>query len=161
MAKFIFALGIRHVGAQTAIDITNKYKTFDAITNTNLQELLTIDGVGEVVAESIVTWFSDPSNIKLLKKFADNGVTPKNQKESRGGPLNGNSFVITGSLNSMGRQEAADKIIALGGTFQTSVGKGTTYLVANDAVGTSKLAKAQKFGTKIIKEEDLLKLLNA
>ena len=161
LSKFIFALGIRHVGAQTAIDISNKYKTLDAITNTNLQDLLTIDGVGEVVAESVVTWFSDPANIKLLKKFADNDVIPKNQKESVNGPLAGKSFVITGSLNSMSRQDAADKIISLGGTFQSSVGKGTTYLVANNDVGTSKLAKAQKFGTKIIKEEDFIKLINA
>lgn len=161
LPKFIFALGIRHVGAQTAIDISNKYKTLDAIINTNLQDLLTIDGVGEVVAESIITWFSDPANISLLKKFADNGVIPLDNEESTSGPLVGKSFVITGSLNSMGRQEAADKIIALGGTFQNSVSKGTTYLVANNDVGTSKLAKAQKFGTKIIKEEYFLKLLNA
>ena len=160
LAKFLFALGIRQVGSQTAIDIANKFKTFEAIKKASLEDLQTVDGVGVTVAESIITWFSDPENEKLLTKFASKGVKPKSIKENKSGKLQGISFVITGSLSNMSREAAADVIRSKGGTFQSSVGKGTTYLVAGGSVGSSKLAKAEKFGTKIIDEQQFLKLIN-
>lgn len=159
LAKFIFALGVRHVGAQTAIDLANTFRSFEALQNANLEDLSNVDGVGVVVAESIVAWFSDEDNKNLLAKFATNGVTPQKLATTQDGPLTGKSFVITGSLSGMSREQAADKIRELGGTFQSSVGKGTTYLVAGGSVGASKLAKAEKFGTQVIDEETLLKLL--
>lgn len=160
LAKFIFALGIRHVGAQTAIDLSNNFKKLDALATATLEELTAIDGVGIVVAESIVAWFGDLENQKLLKKFIANGVIPKEVTNSGVGILAGKSFVITGSLGSMSREQAADKIRQQGGVFQSSVGKGTTYLVAGGSVGASKLAKAEKFDTQIIDEQQLLKLIN-
>lgn len=161
LAKFIFALGIRHVGAQTAIDLANTFHSLERLSEVTVEELNDVEGVGEVVAESIAAWFSDSENQALLKKFKANGVEPEGVKAVTEGPLSGKSFVITGSLESMAREEAADKIRSLGGTFQSSVGKGTTYLVAGGSIGGSKLAKAEKYGTKIIDEQALLKLLTS
>jgi DNA ligase (NAD+) len=159
LAKFLFALGIRHVGAQTAIDLSNNFKSLNNISKATIDELNQVDGVGVVVAESIVNWFTDAENQKLIDKFLQNGVSVQDVKHVDSGPLSGKSFVITGSLSGMSREQAADKIRARGGTFQSSVGKGTTYLVAAGKVGTSKLLKAEKFGTQIIDEESLINML--
>lgn len=157
LEKFILALGIRHVGAQTAIDLANKFQSIEALKNASIEELSEVEGVGTVVAESIVAWFADEDNLKLLDKFERLGVKPHYEKKS--GKLSGQSFVITGTLESMGRDVAADKIRALGGTFQTSVSKDTTYLVTGGKVGSSKLKKAQEYGTKIIDEQQFLALI--
>ncbi|MEO5628041.1 MAG: NAD-dependent DNA ligase LigA [Candidatus Saccharimonadales bacterium] len=158
LARFVFGLGIRHVGTQTAIDLANHFHTLDDIQKATIDELSSVEGVGEVVGESVVAWFEDPLNQQLLQKFANNGVKPQSV-EQVGGPLLGKSFVITGSMVTMSRDEAADKIRLLGGTFQSSVGKETDYLVVGGNVGASKLAKAAKLGTKQISEQDLIKLL--
>ncbi|HPQ82812.1 MAG TPA: helix-hairpin-helix domain-containing protein, partial [Candidatus Saccharimonas sp.] len=157
LERFVYGLGIRHVGVQTAIDLVQRFESLDALARAMIDELRTVDGVGEVVAESLVAWFADEDNEKLLMKFAELGVQPHYEKKS--GKLAGKSFVITGSLESMSRDEAAAKIRTLGGTFQTSVGKDTDYLVAGGKVGASKLVKAEKYGTKVIDEKTLLELL--
>ena len=122
-----------------------------------IDELEQVDGIGKVVAESIVAWFADEDNLALLEKFKANGVTPRFEQKS--GKLAGVAFVVTGTLESMSRDEAADKIRALGGTFQTSVAKDTDYLVAGGKVGASKLKKAESYGTKIIDEKAFLELM--
>ena len=124
-----------------------------------LDQLLAIDGIGTVVAESILAWFADDDNLALLDKFTQLGVVP--QYERKTGGLLGRSFVVTGTLESMGRDDAAERIRALGGTFQTSVGKDTDYLVAGGKVGASKLQKAQQYGTQVIDEAAFLKLLES
>ena len=157
LERFLFGLGIRHVGAQTAIDLANHFESIKKLSQATIDELREVDGVGEIVAESIVAWFADEDNMALLEKFADLGVTPQfSQKSDR---LAGQSFVITGTLQSMGRDVAAEKIRNLGGTFQTAVAKDTTYLVAGGKVGASKLKKAEQYGTKIIDEQTLLELI--
>lgn len=157
LERFLFGLGIRHVGAQTAIDLTNHFESIEKLSQATIDELREVDGVGEIVAESIVAWFSDEDNVKLLEKFASLGVTPQfSQKSDR---LAGQSFVITGTLQSMGRDAAAEKIRKLGGTFQTAVAKDTIYLVAGGKVGASKLKKAEQYGTKIIDEQELLNMI--
>ncbi len=157
LERFLFGLGIRHVGAQTAIDLTNHFESVEKLSQATIEELREVDGVGEIVAESIVAWFADEDNVTLLEKFADLGVAPQfSQKSDR---LAGQSFVITGTLQSMGRDAAAEKIRKLGGTFQTAVAKDTTYLVAGGKVGASKLKKAEQYGTKIIDEQTLLELI--
>jgi DNA ligase (NAD+) len=158
LARFVYGLGIRHVGVQTAIDLSNTFRNLEAITAATIDELGSVDGIGDVVAESVAEWFSEPRNQKLLKKFAEYGVRPEEIKKV-GGPLAGENFVVTGSLETMSRDEAAEKIRARGGTFQSSLGKDTDYLVVGANVGASKLAKAEKYGTKQITEDDLLKLL--
>ncbi len=157
LERFLFGLGIRHVGMQTAIDLANKFKSIEKLLVATIDELREVDGVGEIVAESIVAWFADEDNVTLLEKFADLGVMPQFTKKS--GSLTGQSFVITGTLQSMGRDAAAEKIRELGGTFQTAVAKDTTYLVAGGKVGASKLKKAEQYGTKIIDEQTLLELM--
>lgn len=157
LGRFLFGLGIRHVGTQTAIDLANHFESIEKLSQATIDELREVDGVGEIVAESIVAWFADEDNVTLLEKFANSGVMPQFTKKS--GSLTGQSFVITGTLQSMGRDAAAEKIRNLGGTFQTAVAKDTTYLVAGGKVGASKLKKAEQYGTKIIDEQTLLELI--
>ncbi|HTE22271.1 MAG TPA: NAD-dependent DNA ligase LigA [Candidatus Limnocylindria bacterium] len=157
--RFIYGLGIRHVGAQTAIDLANHFKRLDSLGTATLDDLRSVNGIGEVVAESVLLWFDDEDNQATLAKFRKLGVWPQDVK-TVGGKLSGKKFVITGSLASMGRDLAAEKIRALGGTFQPALGKDTDYLVVGENVGASKLKKAEKLGTKQIKEKDLLKMLS-
>lgn len=157
LAKFIFGLGIRHVGAQTAIDLAKKFESIDKLALATPEDLESIEGVGVVVAESILAWFADPDSIELLNTLSNLGVRPIYKKLE--GKLSGKNFVITGTLEKMSRDQAADRIRALGGTFQTAVAKDTTYLVAGGKVGASKLKKAESYGTKIINETDFLELL--
>lgn len=159
LERFIYGLGIRHIGIQTAIDLVNKFGSIDGLAEASLDDLQSVDGVGMVVAESIVTWFGDEDNQALLDKFKKFGVEPYFQKKV--GALVGKGFVVTGTLKTMSREEAADRIRALGGTFQTAIAKDTAYLVVGEKVGGSKLKKAQNYGTKIINEEELMELLGA
>ena len=157
LERFLYGLGIRHIGAQTAIDLANRFESIEWLALATIDELQEVDGVGEIVAESVVAWFADEDNMKLLQKFADLGVAPQFNRKS--GRLVGQSFVITGTLQSMGRDAATDKIRELGGTFQTAIAKDTTYLVAGGKVGTSKLKKAEQYGTKIIDEQEFLAII--
>lgn len=158
LPRFIFGLGIRHVGVQTAIDLANNFHTLDKLAGADLETLSGIDGVGEVVAESIVAWFSDPDNQKLLDKFKDQGVWPKQQVKKEGS-LSGKRFVITGVLEEMSRPIAADHIRDKGGIFQSSLGKDTDFLVVGQNVGASKLKKAAEYGTKQLTEAEFMKLI--
>lgn len=157
LERFVYGLGIRHVGTQTAIDLANYFKSIEAIAHATLDDLLAIDGVGEVVAESIAAWFADEDNEVLLKKFSQVGVAPVYEEKTGG--LEGIHFVVTGTLEHMSRDVAAEEIRSRGGVFQSSVGKDTTYLVAGGKVGASKLEKAEQYGTKIITEEEFIALL--
>lgn len=159
LGRFIYALGIRHVGAQTAVDLANHFKNLDNLGNAAYSELKDINGVGEVVADSILGWFVDDDNQALLAKFRRLGVWPQDVKHT-GGRLSGNSFVITGTLETMGRDVAAERIRALGGTFQSAVAKGTTYLVMGAKAGESKAKKARELGTEVIDEKKLLEMLS-
>lgn len=158
LARFIYGLGIRHVGVQTGIDLANKFKKLDNLGVAKLDELKSVEGIGDIVADSIYLWFDEEDNQALLAKFRRLGVWPEDVKHA-GGKLSGQSFVVTGTLESMSRDEAAEKIRALGGTFQSSVGKDTDYLVVGANVGASKLEKAAKLGTKQISEKELLDIL--
>ena len=158
LERFVFGLGIRHVGTQTAIDIVNAFESLDALAHATIDQLKAVDGVGEVVAESVAAWFADEDNVAMLEKFASLGVWPHYEKKS--GKLAGKNFVVTGTLETMGRDEAADKIRALGGTFQSAVAKDTDYLVAGGKVGASKLKKAGQYGTEVINEKEFLELIN-
>ncbi len=158
LERFVFGLGIRHVGIQTAIDLVKRFESIEGLQHATIDKLKAVEGVGEVVVESIAAWFADEDNIALIEKFASLGVKPEYQKVT--GKLVGKSFVVTGTLESMGREVAAERIRELGGTFQSSVGKDTTYLVAGGKVGASKLAKAKAYGTEVIDEAKLLELID-
>jgi DNA ligase (NAD+) len=158
LPRFIYGLGIRHVGSQTAIDLAERYESLAVLSQAPYDSVLAIDGVGEVVAESIIAWFADDDNQALLEKFKALGVEPTYESRAKG-PLHGKRFVITGGLETMGRDIAAEKIRALGGTFQSSVGKDTDYLIVGANVGASKLAKADKLGIRQLSEQELLTML--
>lgn len=158
LPRFVYGLGIRHVGTQTAIDLAEKFPSLEALAQATLDDLLAVEGVGSVVAESVLAWFADPDNQTMLQKFEYLNVKPHFESKAAG-PLHGQNFVITGTLETMGRDIAAEKIRALGGTFQSSLGKDTTYLVVGKNVGASKLKKAEKYGTKQINEAEMLKIL--
>lgn len=158
LERFVYGLGIRHVGVQTALDLVNAFSSLEKLSHATIDELKNVEGVGEVVAESIAAWFTDEDNIALLTKFAELGVQPFYKQKS--GKLSGQNFVVTGTLESMSREEAAEQIRVHGGTFQTSVGKDTDYLVAGGKVGASKIRKAESYGTKIINEQELQSLIS-
>ena len=157
LERFVYGLGIRHVGTQTAIDLVNAFGSLEKLQAATIDQLKDIEGIGDVVAESVAAWFADPDNEALLAKFKELGV--KTVFEKKTGPFTGQAFVVTGTLESMSRDEVADKVRSLGGTFQSAVAKDTTYLVVGGKVGASKLKKAEAYGTKIIDEAAFIKLL--
>jgi DNA ligase (NAD+) len=160
LARFLYGLGIRHIGVQTAIDLANHFRTIEALSQAEIDELSHVEGIGDIVAEAVVEWFAELRNQKLLTKFVACGVQPQEVKQV-GGKLSGQNFVVTGHLEHLSRDEAAERIRGLGGVFQSSVGKDTDYLVVGQNVGVSKLKKADKFGTKQMSEADLIRLLSS
>jgi len=157
LERFVYGLGIRHVGVQTAIDLVNAFGSLMSLQNTTIDQLKSVDGVGDVVANSIIAWFADPDNEALLEKFEKLGV--KLIFEKKTGKLVGQNFVITGTLKTMSRDEAAARIRNLGGIFQTVIARDTTCLIIGEKVGASKLEKAKEYNTKIINEKQLKDIL--
>lgn len=157
LERFIYGLGIRHVGTQTAIDLVAAFGSLHDLKTATIDELLAIDGVGITVTESIVAWFADPDNETLIEKFTTLGVKPVFKKKT--GKFVGQNFVVTGTLETMSREQVAEQVRDLGGTFQSAVAKDTNYLIAGGKVGTSKLKKAEAYGTAILSEQDFITLL--
>ncbi|MDR3298067.1 MAG: NAD-dependent DNA ligase LigA [Candidatus Nomurabacteria bacterium] len=160
LAKFITALGIRHIGTQTAVDLANYFGSMQKLAEATEDDLLEVAGVGKIIAESILAWFADEDNMLLLEQLAKRGVEPQFEQKS-GGVLSGKSFVITGTLMGMGRDEAEAKIRGLGGDFHKSITKNTTYLVVGENAGKSKLDKAEELGVAVIDEKRFMTILNA
>ena len=159
LPKFIAALGIRHIGGETAKLLAERFGNFEAINQAKYEELIEIDGIGIKAAESILAYFADEDNQNMLDNMFNLGVIVKKYSKTVG-KLSGQNFVITGTLESMSREQAAEKIEAQGGKFQKTIARGTTYLVVGAKVGASKLAKAEKLGVKILNEADFLQLLS-
>ena len=158
LAKFITALGIRHVGAQTAVTLARKFKTLENLVNATEDDLLNVPDIGEVVAESILAWFANEENLNLLDELKRLGVSPA-EENAMNLPLEGKSYIVTGTLSSMGREEAEDKLRALGATVTSSVTKNTTALIVGEKPGKSKTDKAAKLGISTITEQEFLRLL--
>ena len=156
--KFITALGIRHVGAQTATALARKFGSLDKLVNASEDELLEVPDIGEVVAESIVAWFSDEDNVKLLEEMRELGAWPR-EESGASLPLDGRSYIVTGTLASMGREEAEDKLRALGATVTSFVTKTTTALIVGEKPGKGKTDKADKLGIPRMNEVEFLKLI--
>lgn len=157
LERFVYGLGIRHVGVQTAIDLVAAFGSLEQLQIATIDDLLGVEGVGMTVAESIVAWFADPDNESLIEKFAMLGVTPVFKKKV--GKFAGQNFVVTGTLETMSRDQVAEKVRDLGGTFQSAVAKDTNYLITGGKVGASKLKKAEAYGTTILHERDFITLL--
>jgi len=158
LAKFIYTLGIRHIGEETATDLANYFGNIDKLKKAPKAELETIPDVGGVVAESIYNWFRLERNQKLVKDLIKAGVEIL-KPEKTGKKLQGLTFIITGILENMSRAEAEKKIRLQGGHPLNSVSKQTDYLVVGKEPGSTKLKKAKELGVKTISEKDFLKLL--
>ncbi len=165
LPRLLFALGIRHIGEETALDLAHYFETEkhnDPLTLTELVQIGTgltsekleeIDGFGEVMAKEVTAWFHDEKNKALLMKLEKVGVKIITQTTEVALLLQGKSFVVTGSLAKMSRDQAKEKIRSLGGKVQSSVSKNTDYLVCGENPG-SKFIEAQKLGIKILNEEE-------
>jgi DNA ligase (NAD+) len=156
--RFIYALGILHVGEQTAQDIANHFGTLEKIMKATAIEINNIDNIGPVVSKSVYDFFTHKENNAFVKRLLDNGVIIEKVKAQKGGKFQGMTFVLTGTLSSMGRDEAKQKITSLGGKVSSSVSKNTSYVVAGKEPG-SKYDDAIKLGVKTLDESAFLKIL--
>jgi len=158
--RFIVSLSIPQVGEETAIDLAKNFKTLEKIRNAEIIELQKINGVGDIVGQSVFDWFSDKENSKLVDRLLKQ-VKIETTRLNLGvssGKLSGKSFVVTGTLSSMSRDEAKEKIRALGGDISESVSSKTSYLVCGENPG-SKLDKSKELGVKILNEGDFIKII--
>lgn len=160
LKRFLFGLGIRHVGAQIAQDLARHFRRLDSIGSASYDDLRSIAGVGDIVADAIILWFEDEDNQALLAKFRRLNVWPPEEQSQQHQPLSGKRFVVTGSLSSMSRQEAGDEITKRGGDIQSSIAKDTDYLVIGEKAGNSKRQKAERYGIQTLSEDDFLSLFD-
>lgn len=157
LSKFIFSLGIRHVGEETAELLAKRFKTINNLRKATVEDLEKIDGVGDVVARSVVSWFANKDNSLELDGLLQY-VKPKHSDEATSLKLLGKVFVLTGTLSNMSRDEAKERIKASGGKVSSSVSKNTDYVVVGADPG-SKFTDAQKLGVKILNENEFEKIL--
>jgi len=155
LGRFIYALGIRHVGAKTAQDIAQHYRSIDKFTVANVDELNAIDGVGSVVAESICHWLGNKQNIIFVKDLLNAGVIVGTEAAPKQGKFSGTTWVFTGTLENMSREEAGAKVAAMGADVTNSVSKNTSFVVVGADPG-SKRDKAEKLGVTILNEKEFL-----
>ncbi len=157
--RVLFALGIRFVGAGVALKIANHFGGIYQLMNAGKEALESIPDIGERISASLINYFKDEHNREIIEKLMQYGLQFETQKSLTSlNKLAGKSFVLTGTLSSMSRNEAKEKIIELGGKLVSSVSSRTDYVVAGENPG-SKLARAKELGVKIINEEEFLKLL--
>lgn len=163
LSRVINALGIRGVGEVMAADLARYYPDLEVLSRASMEDLQMIEGVGPNIAQAIVDWFARPANKTVLEKLHGAGVWPQEQVKTRGGevegPLSGLTFVVTGTLPTLSREQAKEYIESLGGKVTDSISKKTSYLVLGENPG-SKLDKAQSLGVTIIDEDGLKKLAN-
>jgi len=158
LAKFIYALGIRNVGEETSQDLAEKFCSFEKLKNASSPELQKIMDIGPVVAKSIYEFFPEKRNLKFIEKLKKVGVQILEEKKPKQQPLKGKIFVLTGSLETMTREEAKEKIRILGGEISESVSKKTDYVLVGKEPGL-KYQIAKKLGVKTINEEQFLRML--
>jgi len=157
--KFITSLSIPNVGEETAEDLAEKFGTVENLEKATIEELQNINGIGGVVAESVIEWFKEKENKDLVKRLLKHVTATRPQQKTARSPFSGKTFVLTGTLATMSRDEAKAKIKALGGEVVGSVSKNTTYVVAGAEPGSTKYNKAQELGVEILNEEGFLKLM--
>ena len=159
--RLLCGLGIKHVGAAAAKDLVRSMTSLRHIAEASTEELTAIDGIGEIMAASIRKFFEDEANLQLLDQLEQRGLKMNSGEDVEGeNPLHGQTFVLTGSLESFTRDEATSRIERLGGRVSSSVSKKTSFLVAGPGAG-SKLSKAEKLGVEILDEPTLLEMLDS
>jgi DNA ligase (NAD+) len=158
--RLLFGLGILHVGAGVAKSLGKHFATLDDIFAASAGQLTETEDIGEVIAQSIVQWHGDARNRKLIERLRDAGLNFKSslyQPAAKAGPFAGKTFVLTGTLPTLTREEATARIESLGGKVSGSVSKKTDFVLGGEEAG-SKLDKAQKLGVKIISEAEFSKM---
>jgi len=157
--NFIYAIGIPNIGTKTARDLAERFGSVEALRKAAREELTAMDDVGDIVADSIVGFFADPANTRLVDALLSAGVAPQwEAREPSAGCFSGMTVVVTGTLSSMGRSEAEEAIREQGGKAAGSVSKKTSLVVAGENAG-SKLTKAQALGIEVIGEEEFIRRL--
>jgi len=156
--RFLYAIGIPNVGEYTAKLLADYFKSFDKLKNTNLNELINIEGIGPETAQSIVEFFRNQENLRVLDKMFKAGLEVEEIKEIKESPFKGKTVVFTGALKSMSRDEAKEIVESLGGKVSNSVSRKTDFVVVGENPG-SKYQKAQQLGIKMIDEEEFLKMI--
>ena len=161
LSRFVYALGILNVGEETAIDLANHFSSLPKLMQASAEQLMNIEGVGDIVARSIEDYFADKKNVKLIQRLLSHVriVNRESKIVNRSRKLTGKTFVLTGTMENMSRDEAKDKIRALGGNVSGSVSKETDYVIAGRDPG-SKYYKAKELGVKILNENELMNLIN-
>ncbi|MDP3768503.1 MAG: helix-hairpin-helix domain-containing protein, partial [Dehalococcoidia bacterium] len=159
LRRVLFAVGIRHVGSETAALLAQHFGSMEALMEASAEELEAVPTIGPVVAESVHAYFRKKENRALIRKLRRGGMRMEGEAPAaREGPLSGQSFVITGTLAAFPRSEAEARVRGLGGAAGSSVTKSTDYLVAGEHPG-SKLDKARQYGTTVLREDDFMALL--
>ncbi|MGZ5545574.1 MAG: NAD-dependent DNA ligase LigA, partial [Limisphaerales bacterium] len=159
--RLLFGLGILHVGSGVAKSLARNFESLDALARATLEQLTETEDIGEVIAQSLTEWFSNKQNLQLIERLRVAGLNFQSETykaKAAPGPLAGKTFVLTGTLPTLKREEAQAKIEAAGGKVSGSVSKKTNYVVAGEEAG-SKLEKARQLGVAILNEAEFLKLL--
>jgi len=156
--RLLTALGIRHIGKESADIITQEFATLDDLRNAEKETIAKINGVGGKMAESIYEFFHDESNLKLLDELKELGINPTSKAVAKSDKLGGKTFVLTGTLQNMTRDEASELIKLNGGKTSSSVSKKTDFVLAGENAG-SKLDKAQNLGVIILTEAEFLEMI--
>ncbi len=160
LGKLIFALGIRHIGQKAAKLLADRFSDMDGIISASKEEILSIDGYGDIMAESVTDFFSHPQAVELINDLKAAGVNMRSEKKVIDNRFEGKTFVLTGTLSRFTRTQASEVIETYGGKTSSSVSKKTDYVLAGEAAG-SKLQKAQDLGVKIISEDEFAAMIKA
>ena len=152
LPQFIYALGLDNVGTVTAKDLAAMFGSVDNLQKATMEQLTSIDGIGDVVAEGIVQYFKESQNLEIIRQLKEAGINPQMHLQEKKGPFLGKKVVLTGSLSHYTRSEASKIIESLGGEVSSTVSKTVNLVVAGEDAG-SKLQKAQSLGIEIIDEQ--------
>lgn len=158
LSRMLTAFTIKNVGKETAGVLANEFGTLENLMNASVEDLSGVEGVGEVIAKDIYDFFRKPENIQMIEELKALGVEPAPPVQNVSDEFKGKTFVLTGTLQNMTRDEASEKIKQMGGKTSSSVSKNTSYVVAGENAG-SKLDKAQKLGVIILTEDDFLNMI--
>ena len=158
LSRLLFSFGIRQIGQKAGKVLAARFRTLDALRQATLEELTSVDDIGEITARNVLAWFADPQSRHLIERLREAGVNMTAAEQGSDQRFTGKTFVLTGTLERFTRSEATEMIESKGGKVSGSVSKKTAYVVAGEAAG-SKLRKAQELGIPVLSEEEFLKMM--